>query len=265
MKGPSLNANNSPQCGKLRSQRWEATSLYRINSVALAASPANESSELRPATAPDCGLHFQERTQRIGRVLQPVEDLMTRILVVYATTDGHTAKIAGAIADTLRTHGAVVDVHQVGQTHRLPDGYDGVIVAAPVRGGKYLKPVRRWVRAHAAALNARPTAFVSVCLGVLQHDAAVDRTLQTIISGFVAETGWQPVVTKPVAGALPYTRYNWFIRRVMKRIAAKAGGDTDTRRDYEYTDWQDLRGFAEQFGLLAAQHMAASALAAASV
>ena len=172
---------------------------------------------------------------------------MTRILVVYGTTDGHTAKIAGAIADTLRAHSAVVDVHQAGRMQCLPDSYDGVVVAAPVRGGKYLKPVRRWVRAHAAVLNAKTTAFVSVCLGVLQHDPAVDRTLRTIMSGFFAETGWQPRVTRSVAGALPYTRYNWFIQRVMKRIAAKAGGDTDTTRNYEYTDWQDLRSFAEHF------------------
>jgi menaquinone-dependent protoporphyrinogen oxidase len=183
---------------------------------------------------------------------------MTRILVVYATTDGHTAKVAGAIAATLRAHGAVVDVHQIGRTHCLPDGYHGVIVAAPVRGGRYQKPVRRWVHAHAAVLNARATAFVSVCLGVLQHDVEVDRTLNTIMRGFLEETGWQPVVTKLVAGALPYTRYNWLIRRVMKRIAAKAGGDTDTSRDYEYTDWRDLRKFAEQFGLLADQHATTS-------
>jgi menaquinone-dependent protoporphyrinogen oxidase len=182
---------------------------------------------------------------------------MTRILVVYVTTDGHTAKVAGAIADALRAHGAVADVHQIGRTHCLPDGYHGVIVAAPVRGGKYQKSVRRWVHAHAAVLNARTTAFVSVCLGILQHDAEVDRTLKTIIRRFLEETGWQPLVTKPVAGALPYTRYNWFIRWMMRRIVAKAAGDTDTSRDYEYTDWGDLRKFAEQFGLLADQHATA--------
>ena len=75
------------------------------------------------------------------------------------------------------------------------------------------------------------------------------------MAGFFAGTGWQPAITKEVAGALPYTRYNWFIRQVMKRIAAKAGGDTDTTRDYEYTDWPDLRGFAEYFGRLVAQHV----------
>ena len=34
---------------------------------------------------------------------------------------------------------------------------------------------------------------------------------------------------------------------MMRRIVAKAGGDTDTSRDYEYTDWEALRTFCEQF------------------
>jgi menaquinone-dependent protoporphyrinogen oxidase len=36
----------------------------------------------------------------------------------------------------------------------------------------------------------------------------------------------------------------------MRRIVAKAGGDTDTSRDYEYTDWNQVRGFARDFGRL---------------
>ena len=33
----------------------------------------------------------------------------------------------------------------------------------------------------------------------------------------------------------------------MKRIVAKAHGDTDTSRDYEYTEWNDIRQFANDF------------------
>lgn len=172
---------------------------------------------------------------------------MTRILVLYGTTDGQTARIADAIAQALRARGASVEVQQADGTDDRPEGYDGVIVAAPVRAGRYQKSIRRWVRRHADALNGRTTAFVSVCLGILQHDPAVDRTLNAIVDGMLSETGWRPTLVKPVAGALRYTRYNWFLRRMMRRIAAKAGGDTDTTRDYEYTDWQDLRTFAEQF------------------
>ena len=33
----------------------------------------------------------------------------------------------------------------------------------------------------------------------------------------------------------------------MKRIARKAGGATDTSRDYEYTDWAALDEFVDRF------------------
>jgi menaquinone-dependent protoporphyrinogen oxidase len=84
---------------------------------------------------------------------------------------------------------------------------------------------------------------------VLQHEPKVERDLQAILNRFVGDTGWRPSVAKFVAGALPYTRYGWLRRLVMQRIVAKAGGDTDTRRDYEYTDWSDLRHFTVDFAL----------------
>jgi menaquinone-dependent protoporphyrinogen oxidase len=172
---------------------------------------------------------------------------MPRILVVYGTTDGHTAKVAGAITETLHRTGAVVDLSPAGDYAPAPDEYDAVIVAASVHAGRYQKSVEQWVRVHAAAFGRKPAAFVSVCLGVLQHDAKVQRDLQAILDRFVSTTGWRPTVVKFVAGALPYTHYSWLRRLVMKRIVAKAGGDTDTSRDFEYTDWNDLRHFAADF------------------
>ena len=173
---------------------------------------------------------------------------MARILVVYGTTEGHTVKVVAAVSETLRRNGAEVDVRPASDDAPPPDGYDAVIVAASVHAGRYQRAVRRWARTHAAALSRKPAAFVSVCLGVLQHDAKAQHDLQTIVDQFVATTGWQPRVVKFVAGALPYTKYGWLQRLVMKRIVAKAGGDTDTRRDYEYTDWNDVRRFADDFG-----------------
>ena len=172
---------------------------------------------------------------------------MSRILVLYGTTDGHTAKIARAFADTLRTRGADVDLVHAGTSDPRPEEYEGVVVAASVHVGGYQRAVRRWVRAHARALAEKPTAFVSVCLGVLERNASTQRELKAIIDRFLARTGWRPTVTKVVAGALLYTQYNWITRWIMKRIVRKAGGDTDTGRDYEYTDWADLRSFAEEF------------------
>jgi menaquinone-dependent protoporphyrinogen oxidase len=172
---------------------------------------------------------------------------MTRILVLYGTTQGQTGKIAEALAAAMRARGASADVVDAAADSPAPDGYAAVVVAASVHAGGYQRSVQRWVHAHAAALRSRPTAFVSVCLGVLQHDPAVDRELKSIFDRFVAATGWQPGVMKVIAGGLPYTKYNWLTRWAMKRIVRKAGGDIDTSRDYEYTDWNDLRGFAGEF------------------
>lgn len=73
-----------------------------------------------------------------------------------------------------------------------------------------------------------------------------------IVAASVHSGGYQ----RAVKGALPYTRYNW-LKKIMKRIVSKAGGDTDTTRDYEYTDWDDLRVFAREFaGRLAVVHQA---------
>ena len=172
---------------------------------------------------------------------------MPRILIVYGTTYGHTATIADAIAATCRGHGALVDIAVASQQAPAPAGYDGVIVAASVVAGGYQKPVIRWVQEHRATLDALPTAFVSVCLGILQADPKVHAELEAIAGRFRAETGWNPGIVKPVAGALFYTRYSWILRLMMKRIAKKAGGGTDTRRDYVYTDWKDLDAFAAGF------------------
>jgi menaquinone-dependent protoporphyrinogen oxidase len=172
---------------------------------------------------------------------------MVPVLVLYATTDGHTRKIAHVIGDTLRSCGARVDVIEAGHGEVPPEAYAGIVVAASLHGGGYQRAVKDWIRAHSQSLDARPTAFVSVCLGVLQESPKVQRHLADIIERFCAETAWRPTVTKIVAGALLYTRYWWLKRWVMKRIAGKAGGGIDTSRDYEYTDWTDLSAFAEEF------------------
>ena len=172
---------------------------------------------------------------------------MPRILVIYATQYGQAGKVARTLGHDLREEGATVDVAEASDHAPHPDRYDGVLVVGSVHAGGYQRNLRRWVRTHADTLTRKPAAFVSVCLGVLQHDPAVDRELASIREHFEAATGWHPTTVKIVAGSLLYTHYNWLTRQVMRRIVTKAGGDTDTSRDYEYTDWNDVRAFAGAF------------------
>ena len=173
---------------------------------------------------------------------------MPRVLILYGTSEGHTRAIARAIAEPLSRGGMVADVIRAGTLEPVLHDYDAIIVAASVHAGRYQKAVKQWVRSHAPEFGARPTAFVSVSLGVLQlPDPKVMADLDAIVKRFVDDTNWRPAVVKHVAGALLYTRYNIFTRWIMKRIAAKAGGETDTSHDYDYTDWADVRAFADEF------------------
>jgi len=96
-------------------------------------------------------------------------------------------------------------------------------------------------------MRGKPSAFLSVSLGVLQKDPNVQRDVEAIVNGFLHAISWEPTMVQKVAGAVLYTKYNPIKRWIMKRIVGKAGGATDTSRDYEYTDWVELRAFAERF------------------
>lgn len=172
---------------------------------------------------------------------------MSRILVIFGTTDGHTAKVARIFGEQLRFCGDDVEVVDAAERFPNPAEYDAVAVAASVHAGGYQRAIVRWTDRNHEALNRKPTIFLSVCLGILQPDPAVHRDLTRIVNDFLESTSWRPVETRFVAGALKYTQYNIFKRWLMKRIVRKAHGDIDTSRDYEYTDWAGLREFANGF------------------
>lgn len=182
---------------------------------------------------------------------------MANVLVVYATHDGQTRKIAERIATVLRVHRHVVELLDATQSREVDLArFDAAFVGSPVRAQGYLRAVVRFIRAHRAELEQMPTLFFSVGLAVLSKSGKGEAQTMEIVRRLVADTGWHPGKVELVAGALPYTRYNFLVRFVMRRIASKEGGDTDTSRDYEYTDWAAVDRGAVEFvdGVVRQQH-----------
>jgi menaquinone-dependent protoporphyrinogen oxidase len=48
------------------------------------------------------------------------------------------------------------------------------------------------------------------------------------------------------AGALRYPRYRWYDRFMIRLIMKMTGGETDTRKEVVYTDWQQVSRFARE-------------------
>jgi menaquinone-dependent protoporphyrinogen oxidase len=114
----------------------------------------------------------------------------------------------------------------------------------------------KFIKRNLRALESLPTAFLSVSLsqaGVERATATPEERarftadVQWMLDRFVKQTGWHPTRVKAVAGALLYRQYNFLMRFIMKRISQKAGGATDTSRDYDYTDWAALDRFVDEF------------------
>lgn len=179
---------------------------------------------------------------------------MSRILVLYSTFDGQTAKIAQRIGFALADHGhtATLRTSEAPDARRELERCDAVIVGGGIRYGHHAKSLVEFVSENLAAIEARPSAFYSVSLSSRDKTPEKQAVARRYATEFRSRTGWYEGETVLFAGALPYSRYNPFLRFLMKLIAAAAGSDTDTSRDYEYTDWQAVDRFAIDF----AAHMA---------
>jgi len=172
-----------------------------------------------------------------------------RFLIVYATSYGQTARIAGRMADLLMASGeAVTLVNACNHPRDFHAGeFDGVIVGGSIIGGRHHRALVRFVRAHRALLNAIPSAFFSVsgsAASPLETERAKARQL---VDQFLDTAGWQPVRTETIGGAMSYTKYNPFLRWFVKRASKAAGGPTDSSRDFEMTDWSQVERFVEAF------------------
>jgi menaquinone-dependent protoporphyrinogen oxidase len=173
----------------------------------------------------------------------------------FATREGQTRRIADRIASDLRAEGVPVDVFDLARPCPVTWAkYTSACLAASVHLGRHEASAVEFARQHRSNLERVSAAFVSVSLSEAgvedQGRSDGDRRrsaadVQRMIDEFVKETGWRPARVFPVAGALAYTRYNILLRFVMKRIARRAGGPTDTTRDHELTDWVAVDGFAQ--------------------
>ena len=175
---------------------------------------------------------------------------MSKVLVVYATKEGQTGKIARHMARTHEAagHTAVLFDADHQSTPDL-DSFDVIVVGSPVHARGYARSVVRFVRTHRAALERVRSAFFSVGLAIASRTSDGRAQTLELVEQFVTQTGWRPPRVELVAGALQYSKYNFLVRYVMRRISAKEGGDTDTSRDYEYTDWNAVGRFISELAL----------------
>ena len=177
---------------------------------------------------------------------------MGRFLVIYSTIDGHTRRIAERVALVAGRAGHDPEIVSAddGSVDLLIASSDVVVIGGGIRYGHYSRSLEHVVRANHDAIAARPNAFFSVCLSAGGHAGARPATAWGYVDEFISRTGWQPGRIASFAGALQYSKYNPFIKFMMRLILGVAGGETDASHDYEYTDWAAVERFASEMAAL---------------
>jgi len=174
--------------------------------------------------------------------------MSTRITVpvLYATTEGHTRRIAEQIASTLRQQGLDSEARDLGAVLPSIDWLNvhGVVLGASIYAGRHQKVAEAFAKTEARHLAVRPSAFFSVSLSAGSRKPAEVEAARALARGFVKAAGWEPRRVECFAGKLAYSHYGFFKRQVMRFIAWREGAPTDARRDYEFTDWAAVRRFA---------------------
>lgn len=174
---------------------------------------------------------------------------MSRILLLYATREGQTAKVARRIAAQLRDAGedvTLLDAEDSTATAQLDlDRFDRLVFGASMHAGGLEKELVQFINGHRERIRSTSRFLFVVLLSAAAKDAAIR---EQWLADARRKIGEQLDVTfddiEMIAGALRYSKYPLPLKWLMRRIARQAGEDTDTGRDYEYTDWSQVARYA---------------------
>ncbi|GLO59518.1 protoporphyrinogen oxidase [Vibrio sp. MACH09] len=170
---------------------------------------------------------------------------MKKALFLYSTKDGQTVKIFKHIeAEMNEFECELVDLHllnNVDFTH-----YDKVVIGASIRYGHLNKKFYQFINTNLDALKAANVAFFLVNLTARKEDQGKDTPEGSVyMQTFLKKSAWKPDLLAVFAGALRYPQYRFFDRFMIQLIMRMTGGETDTTKEVEYTNWKKVSIFAE--------------------
>ena len=176
---------------------------------------------------------------------------MTRILVVYSTTDGHTRHICERLQQVIAGQGDAVTVVALAQADGLDlPGFDKIVIGASIRYGKHQPQVASFIARHQALLETRPNAFFSVNIVARKPEKNQPDTNPYLVR-FLRQISWKPKLLAVFAGRLDYPSYGAFDRFMIRLIMRLTHGPTDPKAVIEFTDWQQVDAFGRRVSAMA--------------
>lgn len=125
---------------------------------------------------------------------------MTRILVVFATKNGSTEEVAGAIAETLRDKGRTVVLSRARDVKEPVRGSDLVVLGAPLYAGRWHRDAHRFLESHREELGGVPIAVFG--MGPRSGEEEGWRSSRAQLDRALAKRSWLSPVAVAVFGGV---------------------------------------------------------------
>lgn len=171
---------------------------------------------------------------------------MSRILIAYSTTDGHTPRICERLRQVIEQQGHSATVVALAQAGALDlPAFDSIVIGASIRYGKHQPQVAQFISRHQALLERKANAFFTVNIVARKPEKNRPETNPYLIK-FLRQISWKPKLLAVFAGKLDYPRYRFFDRLMIRFIMLMTNGPTDPTAVIEFTDWQQVEAFGHR-------------------
>lgn len=162
------------------------------------------------------------------------------VLVLFASIEGQTRKIARFVGTELRRAG--IDASVVDASEKMAEvtfeGFDTVILAAPVHERRHPPNFELLLAASRADLAARRTLMISVSLGAAFADLREEA--QGYLTEMKMRTSFEPDAELLVAGAVRPSSYGFYETEVLRHAILRTKKIDPRSQEHEFTDWDAL-------------------------
>ena len=172
---------------------------------------------------------------------------MSDVAIFYETSEGHTAEVAKRMKEAIEKLGHTASAERCREADPATvKEAKAVIIGGSIHAGSFQKQLLSFINENVDELNKKPGGFFPINLYCRSEKKERKAEVQGYLEIPSKEAGWKPNIKKTFPGALPYTKYNFVIRWMMKWISSGEGGDTDTSKDFVYTDWNEVEEFCKE-------------------
>jgi menaquinone-dependent protoporphyrinogen oxidase len=169
------------------------------------------------------------------------------VLIIFATVEGQTRKIAQFADEEVRKAGHDVVLVDASDKRAAVsfDGIDKVILAAPVHERRHPATFEAFLAANRHMLEHCDTLVISVSLSAAFPEGLEEAA--DYVTEMKMRTGFSPDAEALVAGAVKSSSYDYFAAQVMRHVVLRGRDYDPSQGDREFTDWNALAATLSKF------------------